>query len=77
MGEFSNFKDVIDILKIHEKTFDINKGSISNSRTVQSLVYFSKKKKLIIPNGIKVPVTLTGKWIEFNLDEIFNHREQS
>lgn len=77
MGSFSSLDDAMEIMEIHEDTFSIRNGSISNSRTVEAFVYFPKKKKLFIANGKKAPVTLTGEWIEFNLDEIFNHKKQS
>ncbi|MBD3156022.1 MAG: hypothetical protein GF368_05215 [Candidatus Aenigmarchaeota archaeon] len=75
--EFSNLKEAIEVLKIHEDTFKIDNGSISNLGTVQAYVYFPRERKLLIPDGQKAPVTLNSKWVDFSLDEIFNHKKQS
>ncbi|MBN1262927.1 MAG: hypothetical protein JW991_01070 [Candidatus Pacebacteria bacterium] len=75
--KITNLKEATRILEIHEKTMDQNKGSISNLGTVHSFVYSAKQKKLLIANGRKAPVAFSGKWVEFNLDDIFNHKSFS
>jgi hypothetical protein len=67
----SNLNEAKEILEIHEDTLNIENGSVSNSRTVDSFIYFPLEKKLLIPNGKTAPVTLTGDWIEFKVNEIF------
>lgn len=71
--EISDIKEAAKMLEIHEGTFDSRKGSISNSKTSQAFVYLPKDRRLLIPNGSRHPVTLSGDWVEFGLDEIFNH----
>lgn len=75
IGKMSDLKSGIELLKIHEKTLDSNKGSVSNNGTIQGYVYFPKEKKVVVTNGKKTPVTLTGKWIELNTEDLFNEKK--
>jgi len=74
--EVSKLKDVTKVLEIHEEAMRQKKGSVCNLRTVYAFIFYPKQRKLFISNGKKAPVNLTGKWIEFNIDDIFNHKKQ-
>lgn len=71
MKEFDSLEDAIAILKYHTEDFDWNKGSISNSTTVQGFLFDPKNRILMLPAGNKIPVTSFGKWEKFKIDELF------
>jgi hypothetical protein len=74
INNFHHFSDAIKVLKLYKEGFGLTSGSVSNSGTVQGTVIHPEEKKILFPVGDKVPVTVFGQWIEFELDKLFNHQ---
>jgi hypothetical protein len=74
IGKALSAEGAIEVLKIHSEDFKAIQGSISNLGTISGMVVLPKEKKILLPSGDKVPVTFYGKWVEFDLDDLFNYR---
>lgn len=70
-GSISSLEEALEVMEIHEKTFDPKKGSVANKGTVQAFVFHPSENKILFPAGEVVPVTFYGKWHEFSFDKIF------
>jgi|GEM_PF-6840836 len=73
VSKMTDAENAIKVIQIHGPKFcAATEGSLSNTGTVQAIVYETKNRVLHITAGGKVPVSVFGKWVTFEIEKLFD-----